>query len=212
MMLGNTFEYLKNIFTKKSTTTTTTTTDEPVAKIPNEILLMELDYTMYPQPRITNPDGQKTILVVDDYDLTNILFINDMRLVKEKYNREVSTDFRIIACLHQEAGFQAYKVINIDKHKIDYAILDLTLGNIVRLPNGDFVELNGPDIAIELLKTNPDVKIVFCTAHTMNKDNATIAKYADKLRDHGIDLFNNVVLKNSENRYIDFYKFLYPQG
>lgn len=206
-MFANTFNYLKSKLIK--TEQKEEQEEQPVEKIPNEILLQEIDYSGYGEPKITNPDKDKTVLIVDDYDLTNVLFTNDFKTIHKEFQVYPEEDFRIIRCICVDAGFQAYKAIAVDKLKIDFALLDLTLGNLVRLPNGEFADIDGAELAIALKKVNPDAKILFVSAHTTNKNNATVAKYSKKLEKYGIDLHTNYCSKNDINRHKLIYNLLY---
>lgn len=211
MLFTNTFNYIKNKFTS-SIEETEVKIEQPKAKIPREVLLNELDFSIYPEPVIEgNLESDKNMLILDDYDLTNILYVNDIKKMKSVYNKDVEADFKIYKCLNSDSGFQAYKLINLDKVRIDYGVLDLTLGCMVKLPNNEYVEIDGSDIGIYIKKSNPNAKIIFVTAHTMNKDNSMINGYYTKLKEVGIDLYSSVCNKNNVKRHEIIYKFLYGE-
>lgn len=207
-MFGNTFNYLKQKFFGHKEEREEVH-EEPKAQIPDDVLLANMDYSKVLQPEIINPEGKKSLLVVDDYELTRVLYENDADKIRVEYGVNVKEDFKIIRCLDSEAGLQAFKYLKIDNNKIDYALLDLTLGCVVRLGDNRFVDIDGATLAIWLKEVNPDVKIKFVTMHTMNDENHIVKGYINKLRDAGIDLVANYTSKNSLQRYKELYEFLY---
>ena len=208
-MFENTFNYLKNIFVKNQEENKEKEDDKKVERIPNEILLLNHDYSNVALPKIVNETSDKSLLIVDDYELTSVLYENDFVNIKEEYKINVEKDFKVIRCLDKDSGLQAFKIVYIDKVKIDYALLDLTLGCMAKLPNNQYAEVDGADLGIYIKKFNPDAKILFVTAHTMNIDNYVVAKYADKLKKHGLDLLSLYLSKNSLTRYASVHDLLY---
>lgn len=206
-MFSNTFNYLKDkLFGVKDETERLDET-EVVEDIPNEILLLEVDYSNVPPPEITNPDGEKTVLIVDDQDIISVLYKNDINKIRNELGNDIEKDFKVIKCLDKDSGLTAFKVICIDNIKIDYALLDLTLGCMAKVESKDgkelykYAEVDGADLGIYIKDRNPEARLLFVTAHTMNKDNAVVAKYASKLKAHGLDLFELYLSKNSLTRY-----------
>lgn len=206
-MFSNTFNYLKDKLFGAKNETERLDEVEAVEDIPNEILLHEVDYSQVPLPDITNPEGEKTVLIVDDQDIISVLYKNDINKIRNELGNDIEKDFRVIRCLDKDSGLTAFKVICIDNIKIDYALLDLTLGCMAKIESKDnkelyrYAEVDGADLGIYIKEKNPDAKILFVTAHTMNKDNAVVGKYADKLKEHGLNLFDLYLSKNSLTRY-----------
>lgn len=207
-MFGNTFTYLKNKFfgVKQEEEVIE---EQPKVKIPDEVLLANIDYSNVLEPSIVNPTCNKTLLVVDDYELTKVLYANDFDKIKDEYGVSPREDFKIVRCLDSESGLQAFKYIMMDKNKVDYALLDLTLGCVVKLEDNRFVEIDGATLAIWIMKSNPNAKVKFVTMHTMNDENHIVKGYINKLRTAGIDLVANYISKNSLQRYKELYEFLY---
>lgn len=208
-MFENTFNYLKTkLFGNKEENKKDEEVEQKKA-LPSDVLLRELDYSNVPPPNIVNPNAEKSLLIVDDYDLSSVLYANDFIKLQEEFNKNVEEDFKVIRCLDKDSGLQAFKLICIDKVKIDYALLDLTLGCLIKLPNDQFVEVDGADLGIYIMELNPNAKIKFITMHTMHMDNFIVAGYAKKLKDKGIDLSSLYINKNSLARHKDIYNFLY---
>lgn len=210
-MFENTFNYLKNIFVKNQEENKEKEDDKKVERIPNEILLLNHDYSNVALPKIVNETSDKSLLIVDDYELTSVLYENDFVNIKEEYKINVEKDFKVIRCLDKDSGLQAFKIVYIDKVKIDYALLDLTLGCLIKLPDNQFAEVDGADLGIYIKQFNPDAKIAFITMHTMNLDNFVVTGYRDKLAKHGINLLDHYINKNGLERYKDIYNFLYKK-
>lgn len=208
-MFGNTINYLKNKLFNAKETIEDIEEITPVEDIPNEILLQEVDYSTVPEAEIVNPNGEKSLLIVDDQDIISVLYRNDFLKIKQELNKNIEQDCKVIRCLDKDSGLTAFKLVYIDKVKIDFALLDLTLGCMAKLGNNQYAEVDGADLGIYIKKLNPDAKILFVTAHTMNIDNYVVGKYADKLKAHGIDLFNLYLSKNSLERYIKIHDLVY---
>lgn len=208
-MFANTFNYLKNKLFGIKEENKNDFEFKKVEKIPNEILLMGIDYSRVPLPNIVNETAEKSLLIVDDYELTSVLYANDFTKIKEEYNKDVEQDYKVIRCLDKDSGLQAFKLICMDKVKIDYALLDLTLGCLIKLPNKQFAEVDGADLGIYIKQQNPDAVIRFITMHTMNLDNFVVTSYRDKLAKHNIDLVSLYIDKNGSDRHKDIYNLLY---
>ena len=203
--------FIKNLFSNKSTAQVTEIDDEL-----NDILeemqddVDIVDYSVYPDPDIKNIGSDKTILWLDDMTNMKVLYGLDINKVKNIYKEDINKDFNIINCFGKYAGFIAEKYIHSDDRlKIDYALVDITLGYGIKLTNGDYVEYDGVDIMLDLLKLNPDMKFMFCSAHTLNRKNPTVNGFFTKFEDAtGLDISNYYINKNSD-RYVDIHKLLY---
>ncbi len=169
-----------------------------------------IDYSSFTPPEITNINGDKTLLILDDIVYSKELHSIDFNKISAAHNIDVHSDFKIVSCLGADAGFAAYKYVAIDNNIIDYALLDLTIGHSIRLSDGSYVMYDGVDIATEIYKRNPDAVITFITAHTINMHVASIAKYANKLKKNtGMILSEHYIPKLSDTRSEAIYRMLY---
>lgn len=166
---------------------------------PRGVIIDSIDYDEYEEPEIINHDGEKTLFILDDIPDSLTLYRIDFSNIKRRFKKNVDKDFKIVKCVGATAGFKAHKFINVEHNKIDYAILDITLGYIKKLNNGEYLEFDGVDIAIDILEDNPDAKILFSTAHTLNKRNPTMKYYFEKFENNtGKKIEDHYLHKNSE--------------
>ena len=173
--------------------------------------VVSIDYDRYPDPEIIDNGKEETILFLDDIPNMWYLYNTDMDRIKSEHGRDIRKEFNIIKCLGEKAGFTAHKFIFKDYKKVDYAILDITLGFGVKLTNSEYVEYDGIDVLLELYKRNPDMKFIFCTAHTLNKKNPTVGYFFKKFESAtGLKFEDHYVNKNSD-RYKDIFKLLYGE-
>lgn len=176
--------------------------------IPSDIL-NQFSFKDIAEPSIINPDGSKTLLIVDDVVYTKLLYQFDFNNIKKQYNKDVAVDYKIVNCLDPTAGYSAYKYAIIDNNKIDVAIIDITLGYRVSINDKYYTEIDGIDLAYHLVNKYPDIKYVLCTAHTLNVNNQIVKKYNDKmLKCLGCNIEDKYINKN-EYRVDKLYKLLY---
>lgn len=150
--------------------------------------------------------NKETLLIMDDIIDTYTMYEIDFDKIKILNNEDVFKRFNVLKAIGVEAGFLAYKAI-VENIKIDYAILDITVGNMVKFDNGEYLEIDGVDIGLMLLKK--DAKIIFSTVHTMNKKMMVMEYYINKFEDCGKnDIANYTMTKNSE-RIGPLFNFLY---
>jgi len=204
------FNRIKNLFKRKedkSKSTSEIELDEILDSIQDGVDF--IDYDTYPNPEIIDNNSDKTILFLDDIDNMWYLYNLDLNKIKEKYGHDVKKEFNIIKCFGETAGFTAHKFICKNYKKVDYAILDITLGYGVKLKNSEYVEYDGIDVFLKLYEKNPDMKFIFCTAHTLNIKNPTVGYFFKKFEKvTGLNFKDYYVSKNSD-RYESIYKLLY---
>jgi len=169
-----------------------------------EDMVGDIDYTAYPDVAITNPTGKRKLFILDDIPETQILYASDFDIIEKKHNKNIRKDFKIVKALGRTAGFTAHKYLVIEDHaKIDFAMLDLTLGYVIPVGEGEFIEFDGIDVAIDILEKNPDAKIIFLTAHTIDIKNSAVVPvikmYSEKYFEYtGLDLLKQCVPKDGD--------------
>jgi len=168
-----------------------------------------VDYNDYPSPEIIENNKDKTIFFLDDISNMWYLYNSDIITIKKKHDVDLLKEFNIIKCFGEKAGFSAYKFTETEYRKVDYAILDITLGYGIKLRSGEYIEYDGIDIFLRLRELNPDIKFIFCTAHTLNKKNPTVGYFFDKFESNTGLKFKDYYLNKSSDRAAVIYNLLY---
>ena len=172
---------------------------------------LNLDRT--PDPEVINKvENGPTILFMDDQTTSLVLFKIALKNVVSKYGLDVYSKFNVVAAMGPSAGTIAYKYIL--NHKVDMAVLDITIGEMIKQENNNLIEIDGIDVSACFRKYCPDGKFIFSTAHTLNPDNSITTYYRDKMIElNGIDLLEQeeyLSFKNS-NQLEDIYRLLYGE-
>ena len=173
-----------------------------------EDLFKMLDLNKYQDVVYMNDfdEDRPTILIMDDIIDTYDLYKVDFSKMKHKYKLDVYEKYNVVAALGSSAGFIAYKFI-ISGRRLDYAILDITIGSIVKFPNGEFLDVDGIDIAISIDKYST-AKSLFSTAHTLNRKNLVMEYYISKYEEYsGMEINEQSISKNA-NRVEPIYNFI----
>lgn len=153
-----------------------------------------------------NPN-RKTLLIIDDLPTTEVLYSVDFKHIKSDFEFDINKKFNIIMLYDRKVGFAALKFLK-KKIKIDYAILDINIDSLEKFDNGDYLDLDGIDLAMELVKENSSVKIIFSSAYTLNVRNPLMYEYITKYEQHfNKSLVENTIDKNSV-RYKVLHQFL----
>jgi len=206
-------EVFNKLVSKKSVLTESAMNEEELDNLLCDIQenVSHIDFESYPDPEVIDNKKDKTIFFLDDINNMWYLYNKDIEEIKEKHDKNILEEFNIVKCFGQKAGFIAHKLTSNKHIKIDYAILDITLGYGVKLKNGEYVEYDGIDVFMKLYKDNPDLKFIFCTAHTLNIKNPTVGYYFKKFEDKtGLNFKDYYVSKNS-NRKDPIFKMLYGE-
>jgi len=153
-----------------------------------------IDYEELTKPIEKKGSSGLKVLTLDDITESDFLFSMDFLDIEKEYGIKLEDIYTFVKCLGPKAGFIAHHYIETHDD-ITYAILDITLDYAIKLNDGTYVEYDGVDIALELLEKFPDIKLVFCSAHAMNRMSSGINKYITK--------FENATGKNIENYYIN---------
>jgi len=158
--------------------------------------------------------SKKTILLIDD-NLGILSFLeDDVNEIFNKYNMK-KEDFNIIKITGRDAPIHIKTLLRLNKEfKVDYAIIDLTFGGIIKTTNGN-IKLNGVDVYCDLHNKNKEVKFVFFTGNTLNpyiKSNQKMIETFNKCNKD--DIMNYIINKNEfdeESRIDEFYKRLFKE-
>ena len=170
--------------------------------------LDNLDLSVFKEPTIYGI-GDKKLLLLDDVGMMYNLYKITFGKINRLYNVNIENNFSIVSSIGKLSGYMAYKYIL--NNKIDYALLDITLGDLVRDKLNNSVEIDGIDIAIKLLEVNPDIKFKFISAHTLNKRNYTMVNYFNKFESvTNLDISKYYIYKNGD-MCKDIYNFLYGE-
>lgn len=163
-------------------------------------LINNLDYNKFDLPTSIDRSKDKTLLLVDDVELSALLYKADFDGIRDVYGLDIENEYNEIKSLGQVCGYSSIKYIKTTDIKITHAILDLTLGHI-EMVDGVYLEVDGVDVAIELYKHNPDIKILFSTAHSLDNKNATVKYYFNKLKEfNGHCLLDFYLNKNTDRK------------
>ena len=180
-----------------------------------EEILLDYDFSTVDEPKIYgNLDSEETLLIVDDIELSEVLYDSDFNMIKINSKKEgdvldVTEKYKIVQCLGNECSLKAYKYIHLGKNHISKAILDITLGESYKLSNGSYVEINGIDLANFIWMNNPNSAVRLLTAHTMDENNKTINNFINQFKEYtNQNIMDFVINKNSNNRTERLYEFL----
>ena len=170
------------------------------AKLNRKEIIDSIDYSKFKSLEYVNTK-QKTLLLVDDIEISEFLYKADFDGLLSMYKLDVMKEYNYVKALGPVCGYSAINFIRTSEVLITHAILDLTLGHIEIVSDGTYIEVDGVDIAIELYKHNPDVKILFSTAHSLDNKNSTVKYYFNKLQEAtGRSLLDLYLNKNGDRK------------
>ena len=181
---------------------------EVIKKLTRKEMIDSIDFVKFNLPKVDYNNKDESIFLLDDIELSELLYRADFDLIKDVYNLNIEENYNLILSLGPACGYSAIKYIRNSDIKITHAILDLTLGHIEIMDNGAFIEIDGVDIAIELYKHNPDVKVLFSTAHSLDNRNNTVKYYFTKFKENTGKSLENHYLNKNGNRKEVIYKLL----
>ena len=169
-------------------------------KLNRKEIIDSIDYNKFKSLEYVNTK-QKTLLLVDDIEISEFLYKADFDGLLSMYKLDVMNEYNYVKALGPVCGYSAINFIRTSEVLITHAILDLTLGHIEIVSDGTYIEVDGVDIAIELYRHNPDVKILFSTAHSLDNKNSTVKYYFNKLQEAtGRSLLDLYLNKNGDRK------------
>lgn len=186
-------------------------------------------YDSIPDPIIEgNAESKNTFLIMDDQPAVFFLYETDFKNIKRTLGIDILKDFKIVKCVGDDAGFIAHKYLQNTQDELVIALLDITLGKIIKVANEvevpyvteegkqetrletkyDILTFDGVDIALEIMDKYPKCQIKFCSAHRLNKKNPEILEFIDKFESKTkLDISDFYFSKNT-NRVEHIYKLL----
>ena len=155
-----------------------------------------------------NINSNKVLLLLDDQPAVFDLYDMDFVTIKRRYDFDVMDEFKVVKCVGIDAGFIAHKYLIDNTDSIVIALLDITLGKMVKIESGETLEFDGIDIALEILAKHPRCKINFCSGHFLSNDNRTLTKYVTKFEKTGMKLQDYYFNKNDSKRTDKIYQLM----
>lgn len=142
-------------------------------------------------------ENNKTLLIIDDNPGIISFLVDDIEFLQME--GKIPKDLNIITISGVHAAFELDTLLNRNPIKIDYAIIDITIGG-AKMKDGVTHKFTGIDV-YGMIK-NPDLKYVFYTGNNLNPYIKSNKLMIDKYRElSGKDLTKreHVLFKTSLN-------------
>jgi len=172
--------------------------------MPDNVVTLE-DLCDIPGPELCgNLNSNKVLLLLDDQDSVFYLYDMDFDKIKKEYGYDVEAEYMVVKCKGQYAAYTASRYLFANQYDIVIAILDLTVGKILKLETNELILFDGADVALEIIHEYPKCKLAFCTAHIMEDTNPAISGIVNKFNTAtGCNLLDYTFSKNSNRaKYI----------
>lgn len=127
----------------------------------------------------TYDKNKKNVFFLDNYEDISIVITAFINKISRELGKDAREDYNFFGVFGINSVRELCKMELLKNVKIDIAVLDLTLEEIVR-NNGTPVTLDGIDVAINILEENEDVEIYFLTSHTLSTKVPTLKKFYTK--------------------------------
>lgn len=151
--------------------------------------------------------NKKTILIMDDFEGIISIVLDDFDIISKIYGLDIKTDFNILCSTGNFAAFDVMNFLDKSSKKIDFAILDITLGGM-DVRDNEIIELDGVDVAFKLQDRNPDFKVLFCTGHNITKKNPNVREIMVKWEQKTNSSLSKYTVLKTSDRVPDFYNLL----
>lgn len=156
----------------------------------DELILHMLNAKDVSEPEITNPNGKKTLLILNDLNpIEKILRLDFEDMVSDGY--AIYDDYRIVRCNGKFANLAAYKYIT--EHNVDVAILEVMTNSNILTDSRHFLEFNGLDVAEELRKKNENAQIAIMTTLPLESGKIYGEKFKKLVDEKAINKFIKLV-------------------
>ena len=170
---------------------------------------LNLDRT--PDPEVINKvENGPTILFMDDQTTSLVLFKIALKNVVSKYGLDVYSKFNVVAAMGPSAGTIAYKYIL--NHKVDMAVLDITIGEMIKQENNNLIEIDGIDIGIIINQHNEGSKVLYLSAHSLNRSNPLLRYYYEKYEKITNKSIEDQFLNKGDDNKVDRFYTLLKEG
>lgn len=171
------------------------------------------DWSTIPEPEVRgNLDSKQSFMLMDDLADVFFLYEIDFANIKKLTGYDIEAEFKIIKCGGDDAGFIAQKYLANSTDELVVALLDITLGKVVKLRDGNIITYDGVDIGLEIMRIQPNCCYKFCTAHRLDKKNSELLKFISKFETAtGLDISDYYFSKNA-NRVEEIIKLLRSVG
>lgn len=137
--------------------------------------------------------SKPTLLFVDDYIEMSTMLKNTISEMRDEYDVDLEERYNLIFAIGDNCGKDSLTFI--ENYPVDYAILDITLREIIQKSiNGkiSYGAIDGIDIGMEIKERYKECKILFLTAHNIDIDNYKFfhlhkkfhEAFGDELRNH----------------------------
>lgn len=158
-----------------------------------------------PDPIITNPNGRKTILLVNDIPGMLEVFNLELDELELKYNLNVSSEYKIVICTGLYANLVAYKYIK--ENNIDIAFIDVVATESVTYINNKVIEYNGVNLAEQIKEQYKTSRVGFYTCVPIESTTSSLQKYFNRVKDlidkNVITEYININKKQSQDQMLN---------
>lgn len=159
-------------------------------------------------PVILNPEGSKTLLILNDVPEATLLFNMDIDQIYKETGIDINKEFKIVLCNGRYSNIAAYKYAK--EHKIDKALLDIVVVDSIISHKFGYMELDGFDVAAEIEKYNPQCHLAIWSNIVLSINSNQIKRYLKKVQSLDIkNILNYYINRNSLDRPNRLKEFLF---
>lgn len=144
--------------------------------------------------------NKKNVFFLDNYEDISIVITAFINKISRELGRDARDDYNFFGVFGINSVRELCRLELLKKVKVDIAVLDLTLEEIVR-DKGMPVTLDGIDVAINILEENKDAEVYFLTSHTLSTKVPTLKKFYSKYEQYigkGEKILSDVYINKSK--------------